>query len=138
MGLGLTVAVILVLVYIEGIHVDVPIVSTKYRGFTAVYPIKLLYTSVIPVILSSALIGNAVFMGQMLWASYNPNNDNPVFNYIAQFASPSANGQQQSQPTPTGGILYYLNSPRSFDRVLADPIHAVVYVIVYTAIVTVF
>lgn len=136
MGLGLTVAVILVLVYIEGIHVDVPIVSTKYRGFTAVYPIKLLYTSVIPVILSSALIGNAVFMGQMLWASYNPNNDNPVFNYIAQFDASSAN--QRGQAIPTGGILYYLNSPRSFDRVLADPIHAVVYVIVYTAIVTVF
>ena len=49
--LALTIGVILVLVYVEGIHVDVPIVSTKYRGFTAVYPIKLLYTSVIPVIL---------------------------------------------------------------------------------------
>src|SRR5919201_2977616 len=67
--LALTIGVILVLVYIEGIHVDVPIVSTKYRGFTAVYPIKLLYTSVIPVILASALIANAVFMGQMLWAN---------------------------------------------------------------------
>src|SRR5215217_1694711 len=59
--LSLTIGVILVLVYIEGIHVDVPIVSTKYRGFTAVYPIKLLYTSVIPVILASALTANAVF-----------------------------------------------------------------------------
>src|SRR5918994_65316 len=54
--LALTIGIILVLVYIEGIHVDVPIVSTKYRGFTAVYPIKLLYTSVIPVILASALL----------------------------------------------------------------------------------
>src|SRR5207244_12795045 len=68
-GLGLTVIVILILVYVEGIHVDVPIVSTKYRGFTAVYPIKLLYTSVIPVILSSALLDNAVFMGQLFWAN---------------------------------------------------------------------
>ncbi|AIC15628.1 preprotein translocase subunit SecY [Nitrososphaera viennensis] len=130
-ALGLTVGVILVLVYIEGIHVDIPIVSTKYRGFTAVYPIKLLYTSVIPVILSSALIANAVFMGQMMWANYNPNNANPAFNWIAQF-DPS------SQQTPTGGILYYITSPRSLDHVAADPVRAIIYVIFFTAIVTVF
>jgi protein transport protein SEC61 subunit alpha len=130
-GLGLTVGVILILVYIEGIHVDIPIVSTKYRGFTAVYPIKLLYTSVIPVILSSALIANAVFMGQMMWANYNPNNTNPGFNWIAQF-DPGA------PQTPTGGILYYLTSPRSFDHVVADPVRAIVYVIFFVTIVTVF
>jgi preprotein translocase subunit SecY len=135
MGLGLTVTVILILVYIEGIHVDVPIVSTKYRGFTAVYPIKLLYTSVIPVILTSALVANAVFMGQMLWANYNPTNTSPVFNYIAQF---DPNSQGGGQATPTGGILYYLTSPRTFEHVLQDPVRSVLYVIIYTAIVTVF
>src|SRR5919205_4113164 len=131
---ALTIGVILVLVYIEGIHVDIPIVSTKYRGFTAVYPIKLLYTSVIPVILASALTANAVFMGQMLWANYNPNNQNPAFNWIAQFDPNSGRGRA----TPTGGILYYLTSPRSLDVVMADPIRAVVYVIFLTGIVTVF
>lgn len=130
-GLGLTVSVILILVYIEGIHVDIPIVSTKYRGFTAVYPIKLLYTSVIPVILSSALIANAVFMGQMMWTNYNPNNTNPAFNWIAKF-DPS------SPQSPTGGILYYITSPRSFDHVVSDPVRAVIYVIFFVTIVTVF
>ena len=131
---ALTIGVILVLVYIEGIHVDVPIVSTKYRGFTAVYPIKLLYTSVIPVILASALTANAVFMGQMLWANYNPNNQNPVFNWIAQFDPNSGRGQA----TPTGGILYYLTAPRSLDVVWADPLRALVYVMFMTGVVTVF
>jgi preprotein translocase subunit SecY len=134
--LALTVGVILVLVYIEGIHVDVPIVSTKYRGFTAVYPIKLLYTSVIPVILASALIANAVFMGNMLWANYNPNNQNPAFNWIAQFDTQTA--RQGGQPTPIGGVLYYITAPRSLDVVAADPLRAVVYVIFLTGIVTVF
>ena len=134
-ALGLTVVVILILVYIEGIHVDIPIVSTKYRGFTAVYPIKLLYTSVIPVILASALLANAVFMGQMLWANYNPNNQNPVFNWIAQF---DPNPNSRGQASPIGGILYYMTSPRSFDHVVADPLKAVIYVIFFTAIVTVF
>lgn len=132
--LALTIAVILVLVYIEGIHVDVPIVSTKYRGFTAVYPIKLLYTSVIPVILASALVANAVFMGQMLWANYNPNNTNPAFNWIAQFDPASAGGQAN----PTGGILYYITAPRGLDVAAADPFRALGYVLFMTAIVTVF
>ena len=61
----------------------------------------MLYVSNIPVILSTALIANAMFMGQMLWANYNPQNDNPFFNWIAQFDP----GQQQ---TPTGGLLYYM------------------------------
>jgi protein transport protein SEC61 subunit alpha len=133
--LALTIVVILVLVYVEGIHVDIPIVSTKYRGFTAVYPIKLLYTSVIPVILASALLANAVFMGQMLWANYNPNNTNPVFNWIATF-DPGAQGGGQA--SPTGGILYYITSPRSLEVVAADPVRALIYVIFMTGLVTVF
>jgi preprotein translocase subunit SecY len=134
--LALTIGIILVLVYVEGIHVDVPIVSTKYRGFTAVYPIKLLYTSVIPVILASALLANAVFMGQMLWANYNPNNTNPAFNWIATF-DPAAQGGG-GQASPTGGILYYITAPRGLDVAAADPIRSVVYVIFMAAIVTVF
>lgn len=130
-ALSLTIAVILILVYIEGIHVDIPIVSTKYRGFTAVYPIKLLYTSVIPVILASALIANGIFMGQMMWANYNPNNSNQFFNWIAQF---DANQQQ----TPTGGLLYYITGPRSLEAMVADPVRAAIYVVFFTAIVTVF
>src|SRR6266498_161407 len=130
-GLIVTSLVLLALVYVQGIHVDIPIVSTKYRGFTAVYPIKLLYTSNIPVILASALLANAIFIGQMLWANYNPENSNPLFNYIAQFDP----GRPQS---PTGGILYYITSPRSFEHALQDPVKTVVYVIFLTGIVTVF
>jgi preprotein translocase SecY subunit len=133
--LALTIGVILVLVYIEGIHVDIPIVSTKYRGFTAVYPIKLLYTSVIPVILASALIANALFMGQMLWANYNPTNQNPLFNWLVQF-DPNSQGQS---PTPLpGNVMYYITAPRSLDVAAGDPLRAVAYVIFMTAIVTVF
>jgi preprotein translocase subunit SecY len=130
-GLFVTAIVLLILVYIQGIHVDIPIVSTKYRGFTAVYPIKLLYTSNIPVILASALLANAIFIGQMLWANYNPLNTNPAFNWIAQF-DPS------NPQTPTGGLLYYITAPRSLDVAMQDPVRAVIYVLFLTTIVTIF
>jgi len=129
-GLGITGGILLLLVYVQGIHVDIPIVSTRYRGFTATYPIKLLYTSNIPVILASALLANAMFMGHMIWANYNPNNDNPVFNWIAQY--------KPGSQTPSGGMFYYMTAPRSFENTVADPVRAVVYVLFLTTIVTIF
>jgi preprotein translocase SecY subunit len=130
-SLIITVLVISSLVYVQGIHIDIPIVSTKYRGFKAVYPIKLLYTSVIPVILASALTANAIFMGQMLWANYNPQNSNPVFNWIAQY-------NPEDPQSPTGGMLYYMTPPRSLEATAQDPLRAIVYIVFLTSIVTVF
>src|SRR5918996_1270053 len=130
-SLIITVLVVASLVYIQGIHIDIPIVSTKYRGFKAVYPIKLLYTSVIPVILASALTANAIFMGQMLWANYNPQNSNPVFNWIAQY-------NPEDPQSPTGGMLYYMTPPRSLEATAQDPLRAIVYIVFLTSIVTVF
>ncbi|MGI0025169.1 MAG: preprotein translocase subunit SecY, partial [Nitrososphaera sp.] len=60
--------------------------------------------------------------------------DNPVFNWIAMF-DPNAEG---SNPTPIGGILYYITAPRSLDVAAQDPVRAFVYVIFLTSIVTVF
>jgi len=54
-GLCLTAGILLILVFTQGMKIEIPIVSTKYRGFQAVYPIKLMYVSNIPVILASAL-----------------------------------------------------------------------------------
>ena len=73
-GLCITAGVLLILVYVQGMKVEIPLVSTKYRGFSAVYPIKLMYVSNIPVILASALTANAVFLGQLLWANFNLRN----------------------------------------------------------------
>ena len=131
LGLSLTAGVLLILVYTQGIKVEIPIVSTKYRGFSAVYPIKMMYVSNIPVILASALTANAVFVGQILWANYNPRNNNPFMNIIGQF-DPS------SPSTPIGGLLYYITAPRGLDVVALDPIRAVLYVLFMVGIVVLF
>ena len=91
-GLCLTAGILLILVFTQGMKIEIPIVSTKYRGFSAVYPIKMMYVSNIPVILASALTANAVFIFQMLWANMNPRNNNFFMNFIAQFdpTSPSS------------------------------------------------
>ena len=130
-GLLLTGGVMLILVYTQGMKIEIPIVSTKYRGFSAVYPIKLMYVSNIPVILASALTANAVFMGQMLWANINPQNNNTIFNILAQF-------DPTSPSTPIGGLIYYITPPRGLDVAVLDPMRAVGYVLFMIAIVVVF
>lgn len=130
-SLLLTGGVVLVLVFTQGMKVEIPIVSTKYRGFSAVYPIKLMYVSVIPVILASALTANAVFLGQMFWANFNPRNNNPFMNLIGQF-------DPTSPSTPIGGLIYYVTPPRGLDVVALDPLRAVGYVLFMMGIVVVF
>ena len=130
-GLCLTAGILLILVYTQGMKIEIPIVSTRYRGFSAVYPIKLMYVSNIPVILASALTANAVFVGQLLWANVNPQNNNPFMNILAQF-------DPTNPSTPIGGLLYYVTPPRGLDVVALDPFRAVGYVIFMVAIVIVF
>lgn len=130
-GLFLTAGILLILVYTQGIKVEIPIISTKYRGFSAVYPIKMMYVSNIPVILASALTANAVFMGQLFWANYNPGNNNAFMNFIAMF-------DPTSPSTPIGGILYYITPPRGLDVAALDPMRAVIYVLFMIGIVVLF
>jgi preprotein translocase subunit SecY len=130
-GLFLTAGILLILVFTQGMKIEIPIVSTKYRGFSAVYPIKLMYVSNIPVILASALTANAVFIFQMLWANMNPRNNNVFMNILAQF-------DPTSPSTPIGGIIYYITPPRGLDLAMLDPGRAIGYVLFMIGIVIVF
>ena len=121
-GLCITAGVLLILVYVQGMKVEIPLVSTKYRGFSAVYPIKLMYVSNIPVILASALTANAVFLGQLLWANFNLRNASPFMNIIGQF-------DPTSPSTPIGGIIYYITPPRGLDVAAQDPLRAALYIL---------
>ena len=126
---SLTIVMILVLVYIEGIRVELPITSVKYRGFQGVYPIKLLYVSNIPVILVSALGANITFFSRLL---YNYTGSGPApwwLNIIARFPTNSTAGSY-----PIGGIVYYMTPPQGLSvtngtGTINDPIHAIIYLL---------
>jgi len=53
--------------------VDLPIKSARYRGQQSSYPIKLFYTSNIPIILQSALVSNLYIISQMLHHRFHGN-----------------------------------------------------------------
>ena len=133
---ALTIVMLLVLVYIEGIRVELPITSIKYRGFQGVYPIKLLYVSNIPVILVSALGANVTFFSRLLY-NYVGSNPPGWLKYIAVFPPASANSTTSSS-YPTGGLVYYMTAPQGVNNTVSDPIHAAIYLLYLVGMAVLF
>jgi len=53
--------------------VDLPIKSARYRGQYSSFPIKLFYTSNIPIILQYALVSNLYMISQMMSVKFAGN-----------------------------------------------------------------
>ena len=62
-----TVVVFLVVIYFQGFRVDLPVKYRTQRGMQGSYPIKLFYTSNMPIILQTALVSNLYFLSQLLY-----------------------------------------------------------------------
>ena len=62
-----TVLIFLIVVYFQGFRVVLPVRSKNSRGQQGSYPIKLFYTSNMPIILHSALVSNLYFISQVNW-----------------------------------------------------------------------
>ncbi len=129
----LTIVMILVLVYIEGIRVELPITSTKYRGFQGVYPIKLLYVSNIPVILVSALAANVTFFTRIL-SNFYGSGTNTWLGYLGTFPT----GANATSTYPTGGLVYYMTAPQGIQQTFSDPIHSVIYLLYLVGMAVLF
>ncbi|KAG0428302.1 hypothetical protein HPB47_024705 [Ixodes persulcatus] len=101
-----------------------PSKSARYRGQYSSYPIKLFYTSNIPIILQSALVSNLYVISQMLAVKFSGN----VFvNLLGVWAD--VGGAGPARAYPIGGLCYYLSPPENLAHILEDPVHAVLYII---------
>lgn len=113
--------VFLIVIYFQGFRITLPLANTKTSS-TSSYPIKLFYTSNIPIILQSALVSNLYFFSQMLDRNFK---GSLLTNIFGNWQSVGPN----SQTIPVGGLIYYITSPRSLFEVLRDPIHTIIYVV---------
>eukprot|EP00816_Leptocylindrus_hargravesii_P004288 CAMPEP_0196811098 /NCGR_PEP_ID=MMETSP1362-20130617/16950_1 /TAXON_ID=163516 /ORGANISM="Leptocylindrus danicus, Strain CCMP1856" /LENGTH=461 /DNA_ID=CAMNT_0042186351 /DNA_START=38 /DNA_END=1423 /DNA_ORIENTATION=+ len=117
-----TVFVFVVVIYFQGWRVDLPVKYQKYRGQEGNYPIKLFYTSNMPIILQTALVSNLYFVSQLL---YNRAPTNVLVRLLGKWQEVEGGGQT----IPVGGIAYYISPPTSFAEILYDPFHAVFYLV---------
>merc|ERR1719343_541907 len=115
-----TVLVFFVVIYFQGFRVDLPVKYRKIHGQQGSYPIKLFYTSNIPIILQTALVSNMYFFSQLLYRRFK---GNMLVNMLGQWQDMDYGGS-----VPVGGIVYYLSPPHSFGEIWQDPIHALFYV----------
>merc|ERR1719456_667325 len=116
-----TVLVFFVVIYFQGFRVDLAVKYEKIRGQMGSYPIKLFYTSNIPIILQTALVSNLYFFSQLLYRRFK---SNMIVNLLGQWQDVDYSGQS----IPVGGIAYYIAPPHSFSDVWDDPIHVIFYI----------
>lgn len=121
-NLAATVLVFLVVIYFQGFRVDLPVRSKRARGQQGSYPIKLFYTSNMPIILQSALVSNLYFISQLLYKRYGGN-------FLVQLLGrwQEAEYGQSGQLVPVGGLVYYISPPSSLSDIAANPLHAIFY-----------
>ncbi len=113
-------------IWMESVRVEIPLQYAKYRGMKARYPIKLLYTSNIPVILAQALYANILFFGQMIWGAFNSENNNPFLNWLGTFHKDEASGRMIAD----SGLSRYITPPQGIFNLSTEPdwaLHVIIY-----------
>lgn len=116
-----TVVVFLVVIYFQGFRVELAVKQQNFRGQSGTYPIKLFYTSNIPIILQTALISNLYFFSQLLYKRYSGNF---LIRLLGRWQDVEGGG---GNTVPVGGLAYYVSPPQSVSDIVGDPFHAIFY-----------
>lgn len=121
-----TIIVFLIVVYAESIRVEIPISTGqvkghgRVRGSVAKYPLKFLYASNMPVILTSALLVNV-----SLFASVFQRIGFPILGTIEQGKA-------------VNGMALYLSTPNDVSLIWTDPLRVLVYAIFFLTCCIIF
>lgn len=73
MNLLATAVVFAVVIYLQGFRIEIPVQSQRVRGQRGSFPVKLFYTSNMPIMLESALTSNVYVISQMLTSRFPDN-----------------------------------------------------------------
>jgi preprotein translocase subunit SecY len=93
-----TLFIFVVVVYAESVRVEIPLSHARVKGARGKFPVKLIYASVLPMILVRALQANLQFVGQIL---------------SSQWATMPAWLGQYSEGRVIGGLFWYLKPIQS-------------------------
>ena len=94
LALFTTVLIFVIVVYAESVRVEIPLSNARVKGARGRFPVKLIYASVLPMILVRALQANLQFLGQILHAQLGDSMPTLLGVY--------------SDSEPVGGLFYYL------------------------------
>jgi len=120
MNLISTIIVFSVVIYLQGFRVEIPVKSSRQRGMRGSYPVRLFYTSNMPIMLQSALSSNVFLLSQML---YNKLPDNLLVKMLGVWEA----REGSAQVLPASGLVYYMSPPLNLTDALLDPVHTAVF-----------
>ncbi len=109
------IVVFLIVVYAESMRVEIPLSYGGVKGARGKYPLKFIYASNMPVILTSALLLNV-----QLFAALFQKLGFPILGTVS-------NGKAIS------GIAYYLTTPYGLSSILTNPLQVAIYGVVFIA-----
>ncbi|KAJ5649825.1 SecY/SEC61-alpha family [Penicillium longicatenatum] len=121
MNLLATLLVFAAVIYLQGFRVEIPVKSSRQRGMRGSYPVRLFYTSNMPIMLQSALCSNIFLISQMLYSRFSDN-------LLVQLLGVWEPREGSAQLYASSGIAYYMSPPLNFTEALLDPIHTAVYI----------
>jgi preprotein translocase SecY subunit len=119
-GFIATIVIFIIIIYMQGVRVELPITYAGYKGFRSRYPIKLLYVSNLPVIFAGALFANVFFITQFLWTRFGQSTGIAKWFFII-FGNYRQTGEGAIQSF--GGLAHYVSPPHGIINVAnAQPI----------------
>lgn len=116
-----TAVVILVVVYFQGFKVELTISSARQRGYDYPYPIRLFYTSNMPIILQSALISNLFFFSQLMYTNFKGN-------FLVRLLGTWQDVDMSGRSVPTYGLVYLMTPPQSIMDFVFYPLKTIFYI----------
>jgi len=111
-------------IYMQGWRVNLTVKMQRSRGLERPYPIKLFYTSNMPIILQTAFVSNIYFISQMM---YHQQPNSPFIKLFGEWAVSSPGTAAMTHSVPVGGLAYYISPPVSLSDMFHDPFHALFY-----------
>jgi protein transport protein SEC61 subunit alpha len=116
-----TIFVFLIVIYFQGFRVELKIASKRQKNQEGVYPIKLFYTSNMPIILQTAMVSNLYLISQILYKRFA---GNVVISLLGRWEQT----EYSQQAIPVGGLVYYISPPNGVNELLGDPFHSLCYI----------
>lgn len=108
-----TIVVFLIVVYAESMRVEIPLSYGGVKGARGKYPLKFIYASNMPVILTSALLLNI-----QLFAAMFQKLGFPILGQVV-------NGRA------VNGFAYIMTPPNSLSLLMTDPLRVLIYAVIF-------
>lgn len=106
-----TVLIFLLIVWVQSLKVEIPLSFGKVRGYGVKWPLSFFYTSVLPVILTAALIANIQLFGGLIENAAAPCLTDETCTTMAHFASYfTFLGHFSDGGVATSGLAFWMGS----------------------------